>query len=101
MIAESFESVLADISIRFEMVSVEKAMILNVSESRVSLSPSKKHHILFYSPVLDRLVVPYVVQIDLFDSNGFQQEKVSSVRSASNTHTKPWNPTVNTSIRGK
>lgn len=49
------------------------SMPLNIRNLRVSLSPVKQHHVLFYSPVLKALVVPYAVQLDtLFTIDGWE-----------------------------
>jgi hypothetical protein len=44
-------------------------MISSVRYSTPSLSASEHHHILFYSPVLNRLVISFADQTDLIDSN--------------------------------
>jgi hypothetical protein len=51
-------------------------------------SPEKHHQILFFSPVLNCLVVPF----ELLNTEGKELESAESV---SNTRTKQWNPTVN------
>lgn len=51
-------------------------MIFSARKSMPFLSASRRHHILFYSPALGRLVVPFAVQTDLF----IVLEKMEGVR---------------------
>ena len=77
------------------VVAPSSSMPLNIRNLKVSLSPQKKHHVLFFSPVLNRLVVPFSVQTSLFDSNGFSSNLAESAGSVCNTRTKPLNQGVN------
>jgi len=57
----------------------------NVRFLHVLPSAALHHHILFYSPSLNRLVVPW-------HSNGKMENSVESAVSVSNTRTKVRNP---------
>lgn len=47
------------------LVASPSSTPLNIRNLKVSLSAVQKHHVLFFSPVLGRLVVPFAVQIDI------------------------------------
>jgi hypothetical protein len=61
----------------------------------VSLTAIQKHYALFFSPVLNRLIVPFAVQTSLFP----EIAKNESVGSVCNTHTKVRNPELKDDIK--
>lgn len=63
----------------------------------VFLTPCQKHHVLFFSPVLNRLVLPFAVQTSLFPDSA----KNESVGSVCNTHTKVRNPELIINIQAE